>query len=143
MIERTNKFCKLPEEVIQTCVEMFNNGQSVTKIAEHFGINRQNLSKRLKERGCNVFQHNNKKQVNSHFFDELNAESAYWLGYIFTDGYLSNKDNLEICSKDKEQIEKFKAHIQSDHKIGVKTIKGKNYYRINIKDKQIASALRE
>lgn len=77
MINRKNKFCKLPESIIKECVELFNNGISITKIAKHFNIDRGNLSNRLKEYGCKIEKHNNKKQVNSNFFNKITEDSAY------------------------------------------------------------------
>lgn len=77
MIERKNKYCKIPESIIDECIDLFNNGMSITKIAQQYNLNRQNLSKRLKEKGCKVIQHNNKKQVNSDYFSNITEESAY------------------------------------------------------------------
>lgn len=134
---------RIPEKEIQQAIEMFNNGMNVTKIAKQLGRDRGTLSNRMKEAGANITQHCNKKSVNSKFFNEWNEKSAYWLGFIFADGHLSPDGSLEICIKDKDHIEKFKADIQSNHKIGKRTIKESNYYRINIQDQIIADKLRE
>lgn len=33
-----------------------------------------------------------KYKLNEHFFDELNEKSAYWLGFLYADGYVRMKD---------------------------------------------------
>lgn len=142
-MERKNKFCKIPEEIITKAIELYKSGVSITKISKELHLDRGNLSIRLKENGCEIKQHCNKKKVNEEFFDVLNQDSSYWLGFIFADGYLSDSNGLEISSKDKEHIEKFKECIGSTHKIGVKVINGCEYYRINITNKKIAASLRK
>ena len=134
---------RIPDEEIQQAINMFNEGLSITKIAKQLGRDRGTLSIRMKAAGVNIVQHCNKKSVNSNFFDEWNEKSAYWLGFIFADGHLSEDGGLDICIKDKEHIEKFKADIESNHKIGIKTINKTDYYRINIRDKNIATRLKE
>lgn len=134
---------RIPEEEIQQAIDMFNEGMSITKIAKQLGRDRGTLSIRMKETGATITQHCNKKAVDSNFFNEWNEKCAYWLGFIFADGHLSIDGGLDICIKDKEHIEKFKADIKSNHKISIRTINDTNYYRINIRDKTIASRLNE
>lgn len=133
----------ITKQEIQKAIDMFNNGMSITKIAKELNRDRGTLSKRLKEEGLEITQHCNKKQVNSRFFDEWNEKSAYWLGFIFADGHLTDYNRLDICIKDKEHIEKFKANINSEHSISVKTVKGNSYYRISIQDSHLGNKLKE
>ena len=100
---------RIPDEEIQQAINMFNEGLSITKIAKQLGRDRGTLSIRMKAAGVNIVQHCNKKSVNSNFFNDWNEKSAYWLGFIFADGHLAENGGLEICIKDKEHIEKFKA----------------------------------
>lgn len=134
---------RIPDEEIQQAIDMFNEGISITKIAKLLGRDRGSLSNRMKKAGANVVQHCNKKSVNSEFFNEWNEKSAYWLGFIFADGHLSDKGVLEITIKDKEHLEKFKADINSDHKISTKIVNGTSYYRIAFRDKNISNRLHE
>ena len=133
----------ITEQEVQQAIEMFNNGMSITKIAKELNRDRGTLTKRMKAAGTNIVQHCNKKQVNSSFFDEWNELSAYWLGFIFADGHLSNNNCLEICIKDKEHIEKFKTNINSNHSISVKTINNNDYYRINMRDQHLGNRLKQ
>lgn len=64
----------------------------------------------------------NKKSINENIFLNLNTESAYLLGYIFTDGHLAlnkkkNQFFLHIYSKYKYQLENVKKIFKSNSKI--------------------------
>lgn len=60
-------------------------------------------------------------------FKNINTkEKAYWLGFIFADGYVSQKGlSFHLSIKDKDQLEKFKTFIKSNKKI--KSIKNRPY----------------
>ena len=133
---------KIPDSEIQLAIQLFNNGMSITKIAQQLHRDRKSLSDRMKQEGVVITQHCNKKQVNSNFFDNWTEKSAYWLGFIFADGHLSDRDYLEITIKDKEHLEKFKADINSEHKISTKHVNGFDYYKIILRDKHLAEQLR-
>ncbi len=66
--------------------------------------------------------HTNRKNINENIFQNLNTESAYLLGYIFTDGHLALNKNknqffLHIYSKYKYQLENVKKIFKSNSKI--------------------------
>jgi hypothetical protein len=54
-----------------------------------------------------------KYKFNEDFFDVLNEKSAYWLGFLYADGYVRMKDGksgelkLKLKDTDKHHIEKF------------------------------------
>jgi hypothetical protein len=54
-----------------------------------------------------------KYNLNENFFDVLNEKSAYWLGFLYADGYVRMKDGksgelkLKLKETDKSHIEKF------------------------------------
>lgn len=125
-------------------LEMYNEGKSLTLISNHFGIKRQSLSKRLKSKYNLIVLDNGKKYVNSDFFEIIDSEEkAYWLGFLFADGYISDNNKIELCLKesDKEHIENFKLTLDSKHKISKKkNILNNNVfysYRISIQDQKL------
>lgn len=88
-----------------------------------------------------------KKPVNDHYFENIDSkEKAYWLGFLYADGYNNGKE-IEFCLKEKDKyaIEFFKEAISSKHKISKKSIKlNENIfiaYRISIKSHVMASDL--
>ncbi|MGM9533234.1 LAGLIDADG family homing endonuclease [Intestinibacter sp.] len=90
-------------------------------IAKKIGINGQSLTAELKELG--VFdpekQGKREKAYNEYIFDSIDTEEkAYWLGYIYADGYIYNAKprdsgridyNFELCAKgdDMGHMQKF------------------------------------
>lgn len=136
---------KLPmsERELEIAIALFEDGMSLTKISKLLGRDRNNMAKKFNEKGIETKQgFHNKKSFNKNFFDEWNEKSAYWLGFIFADGHLSNKNGLEVCIKDKEHIEKFKADINSEHKVSTRIVSGYAYYRITIHDTYLGNQLR-
>lgn len=67
----------------------------------------------------------NAKNINTDYFREPTPEAAYWLGLIYADGHITESStdgrprfSIQLQGKDKEHIELFKKHIDSEHKIG-------------------------
>lgn len=91
-----------------------------------------------------------------HFFDKIDTEEkAYWLGFIYADGCITDKGCLSILlsTKDKSHLDMFKKHILAEHPIrdGVTKRKarldmgmkeGIQYHSsINIHSKEMAKSL--
>lgn len=58
--------------------------------------------------------------VNDSFFSVLNEKSAYWLGFIYADGYISKTENclrITLSAKDEDHLVKFKEDISSESPI--------------------------
>ena len=85
---------------------------NITEIAKATGHDRHVISKYLKQYG--IYEHPI-YTVDSNYFQFINTEEkAYWLGFIFADGYIETpkpnmKYTFEIClsCKDKHHLEKF------------------------------------
>lgn len=63
-----------------------------------------------------------RKFIDEEIFTKLNRESAFLLGFIFTDGFLrlndkTGEDYVKIFSKDRYKIENVKKIFLSEHKI--------------------------
>lgn len=64
-----------------------------------------------------------KYNLNENFFDVLNEKSAYWLGFLYADGFVRMKDGksgelkLKLKDTDKNHIEKFLKDINCDKPI--------------------------
>ena len=107
----------------QLAIEDYLKSDSSTAAsANKYGVNNQSLTRYLKD--LNLYDESrkrvNKKAYNEHFFDSIDTEEkAYWLGFIFADGYIYSSPldtskkridwNFELCAKgdDKEHMEKF------------------------------------
>lgn len=61
-----------------------------------------------------------KYQRNSYAFHNINADSAYWLGFLYTDGYIDEqRSRLQLKLHDKESIEDFKKFIEYEGSVQI------------------------
>lgn len=102
-------------------------------------MDRQILRYNFEYDGLYVYNQNNDKYRNSSIFQTINTEEkAYWLGLMYADGYVNEKENrIELTLKDREHIEKFKLFINAQNKIYIKKAMGHEYYRICLRDKKM------
>ncbi len=120
------------KQAVDEYIANINNSPSLTKIGGKYGIERHSFSRRLKELGYEVINYQNKVKFNEHIFDVIDTEEkAYWLGFIFADGYIDSSPlnlskkpiyNFELSLKadDSEHLEKFNKfmeHINNNVKI--------------------------
>lgn len=125
-------------------IPLYNQGYSLTKLAEIFHTNRNNLAKKLKARGIEIINHQNETKFNEHIFDVIDTEEkAYWLGFIFADGYIDsspleeNKKSrygfeISLKGSDAEHLHKFNefmGHNKDNVKIGYVNCNGKRCVR--------------
>lgn len=115
-------------------LEMYLNGTSLTKIARGLKMGRKNFTKWLKKQGVDIIDSSKKYKYNESYFEKIDSEEkAYWLGFIYADGCVTerygNNDNLKsmslemaLCKKDKNHLVKFAESIETDKPIINKTI---------------------
>ena len=96
---------------------------SLTEMGKREGIDRRTLSKHFKDLGIEIINKQNRSKFNEHIFDQIDSEEkAYWLGFIFADGYISSSPlrtgvkkiyqfELSLGIQDIEHLNKFKDFI--------------------------------
>lgn len=119
---RKNKFCKVEENTNEMALQMFNQGKSITKIAKELNIDRGCLSTRLKKMGADIVQHCNRQHdINHDYFHDIDTEEkAYWLGFLYADGYVSKDSTnmeLSLAEKDVSHLIKFNECLSSTYEI--------------------------
>ena len=68
---------------------------SLTKLGKEYNIDRRTLSKKFKDMGIDIINRTNMLKFNDLVFDTIDTEEkAYWLGFIFADGYISNTNSV-------------------------------------------------
>lgn len=126
------------------------NKLSLRKISKELNINRKKLSKKLKEDNVLIRDVNKNfipksKRVlafNTETFKKIDTEEkAYWLGFLYADGYINNDKGIELTLKkdDLEHLKKFKSFMQTDNKISFR--EKQQAYRICIYSKELAKDL--
>jgi hypothetical protein len=111
---------------------------TLDEIALKYQISRKILTRWVTLSGFNI---HSKKQLNYNetIFNKIDSEEkAYWLGFIYADGYVSDKNSFEVSLslKDITHLEKLGKFLN----IGVK--KDSFRCRIGINNKQLVEALK-
>ena len=110
-------------------LELFNSGLTCQQIADEMHLKYGLIEKRKREWGLkrsNSFY--KKKLFNESFFHCIDCEEkAYWLGFMFSDGYIVDKTGhgiygqdcfgLNVQEQDKDVLEKFKQALHATNPI--------------------------
>lgn len=132
---------------INEAKKLHKEGCSYTKIGTILGISRKQIGYHLKQLGYAPHIDNNKNRTNHRkytvdedFFSQIDTEEkAYWLGFLYADGYVSEKTTqieLQLKEADYLHLVKFSSAVNSNRPIyqTKKMIQGKEYigYRVTI-----------
>lgn len=115
---------------------------SITQISKKYKSSSTKISSDLKKYGIVVENFHNKSKFNEHIFDIIDTEEkAYWLGFIFADGYISSSDikgknkyqfELSLSGKDASHLlkfNKFVSYVGNNVKFGNIKLKEKTFTR--------------
>lgn len=116
---------------IEEAIIMYKKEKNYTKIANKLNVNRKTISYYLKKKGFT----SNKKYVRKidpdklrkydysyceKIFEKINTEEkAYWLGFLYADGYVSNKRNtisLSLKKEDLKHLKEFRSFLKLENK---------------------------
>jgi len=101
-------------------IEKYKYNVRNNDICNEYNISRYTLSEILKKHNIEFKQ---KKYVSDDtFFEEINTEEkAYWLGFLYADGYVRKRKGselrLKLSTKDLSHLELFKNTIKSTNTI--------------------------
>lgn len=105
---------KIQQEKI---ISMYEKRRPIEWIAKETGLSRERIVKFLKEEKLWTGHKSLLNYFDEFFFDKIDTEEkAYWLGFIYADGYLNNRNcvGIELDVKDKDHLEKFKKALQAE-----------------------------
>ncbi len=88
---------------------------SHTEIGKLYNIHRETVRRHFKKRGWKSYNYQNMNKHNINKFSSIKTEEdAYWLGFIYADGYVSDQNNFEVSLKlsDKKHLEKLKEYLE-------------------------------
>lgn len=124
-----NKLIKFDEETLVKYIYneyYINQHLSVLKLEELFNYSRHTFYRLFKKYNLETRNFRDMKMqysCNSNYFETIDTEEkAYWLGFMYADGYIqkestdgcSKKVGISLSEKDKEHLEKFKECINSN-----------------------------
>ena len=116
--------------------EKVEKGVDYQNICEEYNISMTSLLNRITNQKWERARRRNKYTFNETYFDDIQTEhQAYWLGFIYADGYILSKRNrpdkeresqsfgFSIAEKDNELFLKFKEDLQANNPV--------HYYKNN------------
>lgn len=121
---------RLTSEELTEIKEKYNNGVMVSDLALEYNISESNLYKRIANNKWEKTRRKVKYSCNEAYFDIIDTEhKAYWLGFLYADGYILSKRSpneqqsfgFSINIKDIEMFEKFKRDLNSNHPVNIYT----------------------
>lgn len=143
----TKNQCKGKEKSI---IALREKGLSREEICNELNICYDSLCRYLKSINDNNYD-NKKYCYNENIFENIDTEEkAYWLGFLYADGYVRTSGKggivqLSLGEKDLIQLERFKKFLNSNNKIkkNISTLNGKNHisYKIVISSLKMANDL--
>lgn len=102
---------KIINIAVQEYINTPESERSAAAIARKYGLNRKTIIAYAKEAGFTPTQHHNKPDFNNTAFDEIDTEEkAYWLGFLYADGFICAKSNhvgLTLALADIEHLKKY------------------------------------
>ena len=143
------------EDQIAFIIKEYNEHHSTTKIADMFKTSSETIRNVLRKNGQKVLSIEELKKIdyprNSNYFQTIDSpDKAYWLGFLYADGYIGKGSEIRInlSSKDEEHLRKFLSAIEaSNSKIhhSEKIIQNKVFYQsyISLKDKKMCEDLED
>lgn len=123
-------YCKFTIEQEQKIIEEYNNGNSMSKLGAWYNCDPSTIknilkaynvpSRTLSQARRNALGY----KINEKAFSDINeADAAYWLGVMYSDGFITksgpytNYFGITISEKDSEWLEKFKQFLQYNGEI--------------------------
>lgn len=105
-------------------IELYQSGISVPQIAKNYNIPQHKLYYELKKRKLtrSHIEKSRKFIANFNFFENIDSEiKAYWLGYMFSDGYISSSNGYRvgITSKDIEHLSLFIEDLSATYPVKI------------------------
>jgi len=124
---------------------------SLASLEKKYGISAKTISDQLKKQNVDIINHQNEIRFDDSIFKTINTkEKAYWLGFIFADGYIESEHNgkqqygfeLTLAAHDVEHLRKFNKFMKH-REDNVKFKKDTNAYRWGVRNKQLWTSLNE
>lgn len=128
-------------------IKLYKSGLSCDKIAELLGykshvtilniLKKNNIIRRKPKDYLINSERARKYAFNNKFLDIINEQQAYFLGLMFSDGWVTSSGCFGIALKDKELLEKVNVILNSTYPINKKINKnGKEIFELRLHSKK-------
>lgn len=130
----------------ENIIELYKNGYSIVEISKKINISRKKIYNVLLFNNIELTNKYNKYIYNENIFNKIDTEEkAYWLGFLYADGYVSNL-GTELClslkNEDKYMLENFCNFIGKNIIIKDKCINGFKQNYVSVYNKNICNDIK-
>jgi intein-encoded DNA endonuclease-like protein len=108
-----------------TILKMYlEENKNIPEIAKFVGVRQEVIWRFLKKQNVNIRKVQwNQYKIDENYFENINShEKAYWLGWLWSDGFIISRINrvgLRIHPKDVRILENFKKCLKTEIPIGI------------------------
>ena len=147
----------MEEKILQELLKDANEGVSMNSLKKKYHLGYDKLKRILNENNISIQTSSRfkDKDFNDNIFDVIDSEDkAYWLGFIYADGYISKINSaknhqhlfeIQLAKKDKSHLEKLKLFFNSKKELTYHSGKIKNVehpvYRLSRQNKHLWNTL--
>lgn len=157
-VKKRDKFNFKLRESSKEIIELYTSNINAEKISKKFSVDRATIISVLKENNIHIrtkeewLPLKRTYKFNMSCFNVINEKSAYWLGMLLTDGYVSKSGTVELALKDNDikHIEKFKDFLETDSPVVLKSNdkgynEGNGNYlaKVSVNSKQLCETLKQ
>jgi len=143
------------KELLEQVVKLYQEGKSQIYIEKNLHLTRKTIREHLKSTGVKyktkseqwLIRYGN-TDLREDAFETITPESAYWLGFLYTDGSISGDERegytteLLLQRGDKGHIEKYRDFMRSSSKVEDVKPAGRLASRLRIGSKRIHDSLK-
>lgn len=142
---------ELEQKKLLEAERLYHQGKTIYEASRIVKISTGIFSDYLRNKGYDTYLKSRKYCVNETIFNQIDSEEkAYWLGFLYADGYVSKGDRytveLALNYEDFDHLLKFRNFLQSNVPIREKESKiGDKVYKsfcLSIHNKQIHNSLK-
>lgn len=119
---------KVSEEIKQKIIKDYQNNISLRNLEKKYNVSRSTISLYLEREGIKKIKGNHYRKYfhDEDFFEKIDSEEkAYWLGFMFADGYIVDNEKrygqdafgLALAKDSIDSLEKFKKSIKATNPI--------------------------
>lgn len=139
-------FTNIEENLIKEVEFLYKDNIAINNIAKQLNVSYGKIKLILAYLGIDNRKRTSKYKLNENYFEKIdNEHKAYWLGFLYADGYVTKNKlcQIEITLKDKDILNDFIKDLEYDNKISYRNINNKIYYRLIIYSKKMNNDLQK
>lgn len=134
---------KIKKELWTDIAKTYQSGESVIKISKQYNVSPHAIARILRKQKIEIINWQNLPRMDESIFEEINTEQkAYWLGFIYADGYISKGEfGIGLSIKDESRLLKFRKFINYTGNLRYR--KDTNSCILSFRNKKIVSDLKK